>query len=83
MLHFAIGLNAASKNKEAAKIFLKWLAKPETGKLFNQKIPGFFPMHKNITSDNVHAQVFMAINDEIGTDVRWVSPQLMDGIALT
>jgi len=77
---FAIGLNAESKNKEAAKIFLKWLAKPETGKLFNQKIPGFFPMYKNITSDNVHAKVFMAINDEIGTDVRWASPQIMDGI---
>jgi branched-chain amino acid transport system substrate-binding protein len=76
----AIGLNAASKHKDEAKLFLAWLAKPETGQLFNQKIPGFFPMHKKVSSDNKHAQDFLAISDGIGTDVRWAFPKLMDGI---
>jgi branched-chain amino acid transport system substrate-binding protein len=77
---FAIGLNAASKHQEEAKLFLAWLAKPETGKLFNQKIPGFFPMHKKVSSENKHAQDFLAISEGVGTDVRWAFPKLMDSI---
>ena len=40
----ALGLNAASKNKEAARIFLEWVATPEFAELYANALPGFFPL---------------------------------------
>jgi raffinose/stachyose/melibiose transport system substrate-binding protein len=40
----AMGLNAASKNKEDAKKFLEWLTTPEFAKLYANALPGFFPL---------------------------------------
>jgi len=42
----AMGLNAASKNKEDAKKFLEWLATPEFAALYANALPGFFPLSK-------------------------------------
>ena len=38
------GLNAASKNKEAARTFLEWLAGPEFARLYANALPGFYPL---------------------------------------
>jgi raffinose/stachyose/melibiose transport system substrate-binding protein len=40
----ALGLNAASKNKEAAKKFLSWVASDEFAQLYANALPGFFPL---------------------------------------
>ena len=76
---FGIGLNAASKHKEEAKLLLEWLAKPETGELLSNELPGFFPMHKKAPAiRNKHANAFIALNEGRETDVRWAFPKLMD-----
>ena len=41
----ALGLNAASKHKEAAKKFLSWLTTKEFAELYGNALPGFFPLH--------------------------------------
>ncbi len=39
-----LGMNAASKNPEAAKAFLSWVASPEFASIFGNALPGFFPL---------------------------------------
>lgn len=76
----AIGMNAASKNPEAAKTFLQWL---ETGKFaeeFGNQVPGFFGVSKNTPAlkDPV-ATAFLDFNKQAkGTDIRFVWEKLMD-----
>jgi branched-chain amino acid transport system substrate-binding protein len=78
---FGVALNAASKHKAEAKIFLEWLTQPETAALFSYELPGFFPMHeKRLKIDNEQAQTFLDLNQGRGTDVRWAYPKLMEGI---
>ncbi|MDM8558434.1 extracellular solute-binding protein [Candidatus Parabeggiatoa sp. HSG14] len=78
---FGIGLNASSTHKKEAKLFLEWLAQPETAELFSNELPGSFPMHKTApTIHNEHAKTFLALNEGRDTDVRWAFPKLMDGI---
>ena len=40
----AMGLNAASKNQDAAKTFLTWVASDEFQGLYGNALPGFFPL---------------------------------------
>ncbi len=40
----ALGLNAASKNKDAARAFLSWVASDEFAQLYANALPGFFPL---------------------------------------
>src|ERR1700729_331629 len=40
----ALGLNSASKNKEAARTLLSWVATPEFAALYSNALPGFFPL---------------------------------------
>ena len=40
----AIGINAKSKNAEAAKTFLAWVASPEFAEIYANALPGFFPL---------------------------------------
>jgi raffinose/stachyose/melibiose transport system substrate-binding protein len=40
----AMALNAASKNKEAARTFLAWVATPEFAELYANALPGFYPL---------------------------------------
>jgi len=42
----AVGVNAASKNKEDAKKFLEWLTTPEFAEIYANALPGFFPLSK-------------------------------------
>lgn len=59
MPDMAIGINKASKNKDAAKVFLSWLATPEFQELYVNAAPGFFAMSKHdIKYENALAQAF-------------------------
>jgi raffinose/stachyose/melibiose transport system substrate-binding protein len=40
----AIGINAKSKNVEAARTFLAWVASPEFAEIYANELPGFFPL---------------------------------------
>lgn len=40
----AMGINAKSPNKEAARTFLSWVASPEFATLYANALPGFFPL---------------------------------------
>lgn len=49
----ALGLNAASKNKDAAMVFLKWVGSEDFAKLYGNALPGFFPLiDKPVQIDN-------------------------------
>lgn len=59
MPDMAIGINASSKNKEAAKTFLNWIADTEFQELFVNSAPGFFAMSdRPVTYNNALAQEF-------------------------
>ncbi len=79
-LDAGMGLNAASKNKEAARLFLQWIARPEFGCLLGNHLPGFFPLHKKVpVLDNYHANQFLCLNHGRGTDIRLAWEKLRDG----
>ncbi|OIQ77012.1 multiple sugar-binding protein precursor [mine drainage metagenome] len=40
----ALGLNAASKNKDAAMTFLKWVGSEDFAAIYGNALPGFFPL---------------------------------------
>ncbi|MDR3494695.1 MAG: ABC transporter substrate-binding protein [Ancalomicrobiaceae bacterium] len=40
----ALGMNAHSKNLDAAKTFLAWVASPEFGSIYANALPGFFSL---------------------------------------
>lgn len=59
MPDMAIGINAASPNQEAARIFLDWVAGPEFQQIYVNTAPGFFAMsNQAVTYDNALAQSF-------------------------
>jgi len=67
----AMGLNSASKNKEAARTFLSWIASDEFAQLYANALPGFFPLAnvKYTVSDPV-AQQFLDWRKECQTTFR-------------
>ncbi|WP_163337783.1 ABC transporter substrate-binding protein [Desulfopila sp. IMCC35008] len=75
-----IGLNASSQYIEEAKLFLQWMATSEFASLLIEHLPGFFPMHNDITViKNKHARVFLGFNDTYQTDSRFVWGKIRDG----
>ena len=77
---FAFGLNQASVHKREAKLLLAWLSSEEAAELFAAKLPGLFPMHKQIPEiSNRHAKTFLSLNEGRGTDVLWASSILQSG----
>ncbi len=80
-LDAGMGLNAASENQEAAKVFLDWLSGPQLAELLAAELPGFFPAHEEIpVVENEHAATFLGFNETAaGLDVRWAWPVLLDG----
>ncbi|MCP4167412.1 MAG: extracellular solute-binding protein, partial [Chloroflexi bacterium] len=79
-LDAGMGMNAASENKEAAKLFLEWMASDELAQLLANELPGFFPIHVNAPAvENEHANTFLGLNEGRGLDVRWAWPVLLDG----
>jgi raffinose/stachyose/melibiose transport system substrate-binding protein len=75
-----MGLNAASTQKDAARVFLSWLTSPDTGKLLAELLPGFFPMHAARPQlDNVHVQSFLHLSEGRDDDIRFVWEGLREG----
>lgn len=76
----AIAINPASKNIEAAKTFLTWLAGPQGAKAIGDNLVGVFPMSKNaVKLENAYANTFLGFNTGTGQDARFVWPKLMVG----
>lgn len=66
-----IGLNAASKNAEQAKVFLNWVASPEFAEIYANALPGFFSLNSTAVklSDPV-AQEFVSWREKCQPTIR-------------
>ena len=64
-------MNAKSKNADAAKTFLSWVASSEFASLYSNALPGFFPLSnaKIKISDDV-AQTFVSWRGECKSTIR-------------
>jgi raffinose/stachyose/melibiose transport system substrate-binding protein len=68
----ALALNAASAHPTEARIFLAWLATPETEALISKELPGLFTPHSKIPpSPNPRAQAFLTLLGKHETDIGW------------
>jgi raffinose/stachyose/melibiose transport system substrate-binding protein len=66
-----IGLNAASKNADAAKKFLSWVASSEFGTIFANSLPGFYPLaNAPVTIEDPLAQEFASWRGECEKTIR-------------
>ncbi|MGF1477416.1 MAG: ABC transporter substrate-binding protein [Geminicoccaceae bacterium] len=67
----ALGINPASDNQEAAKIFLEWVASAEFAEIYSNELPGFFSLsnHK-IDLTNELAREFLGWREECGSTIR-------------
>ena len=67
----ALGLNAASKNADAAKAFLEWVGTPEFATLYGNALPGFFPLQKEaVTIEDPLAQEFLSWRGTCESTIR-------------
>ncbi len=67
----AMGLNAASQNKEAGMLFLEWMTTQEFAQLYSSALPGFYSLSDHpITLDNPVAQEFVNWRNECETTIR-------------
>src|SRR5688572_17916723 len=66
-----IGMNAATKNPEDAKVFLDWIGSEEFAGIFANSLPGFYSLSsaKVNLSDDV-AQTFVSWRDECKSTIR-------------
>ncbi len=66
-----MGLNAASDNKEAARVFLEWLTTPEFAELYANALPGFFPLsNAEVTLQDPLAQEFLSWREDCESTIR-------------
>jgi len=66
-----LGMNAASKNADAAKTFLSWVASPEFASIFGNALPGFFPLSKTpVELDDPLAKEFVSWRGECESTIR-------------
>ncbi len=57
----ALAMNAATKNPDAAKKFLEWVASKEFATLYGNSLPGFFPLtSEKVTLDDPLANEFLS-----------------------
>ena len=67
----AMGMNAATKNPEAAKTFLSWVASPEFAELYANALPGFFSLAKQpVTLTDPLAQEFQSWRNDCQSTIR-------------
>jgi raffinose/stachyose/melibiose transport system substrate-binding protein len=66
-----IGMNAATKNPEDARVFLDWIGSQEFAGIFANSLPGFYSLSsaKVNLSDDV-AQTFVSWRDECKSTIR-------------
>jgi raffinose/stachyose/melibiose transport system substrate-binding protein len=67
----ALGMNPATKNPEAAKTFLSWVASQEFAELYSNALPGFFTLsNQSITLQDPIAQKFLSWRGECKSTIR-------------
>lgn len=67
----ALGVNAASPNREAAMLFLEWMTTQEFAELYGNALPGFFPLADHpVTLDDPLAQTFIDWRNECQSTIR-------------
>lgn len=66
-----IGLNAKSKNPEAAKTFLTWVASPEFATIYANALPGFFSLNSAaVKMEDPLAQEFVSWREKCKPTIR-------------
>ncbi|MCG7508924.1 ABC transporter substrate-binding protein [Mesorhizobium retamae] len=66
-----IGLNAASKNADAAKTFLSWVASPEFASIYANALPGFFSLNSTaVKMEDPLAQEFVSWREKCKPTIR-------------
>lgn len=66
-----IGMNAATANPEAAKVFLNWVASSEFSTIFANSLPGFFPLsNAEVTLEDPLAQEFISWRSKCESSIR-------------
>ncbi len=67
----AMGLNAASKNAEAARTFLDWMGTSEFATIYANALPGFFSLSSHdIAMEDPLAQEFVSWRNDCGSTIR-------------
>ncbi|MCB6177922.1 ABC transporter substrate-binding protein [Rhodobacter sp. Har01] len=67
----AIGMNAASPNAEAAKVFLEWVGSPEFATLYANALPGFFSLNSTpVEMKDPLAQEFVSWRQKCQSTIR-------------
>lgn len=67
----AIGMNAASPNAEAAKVFLEWVGSAEFAKLYANALPGFFSLNSTpVAMEDPLAQEFVSWRETCQPTIR-------------
>ena len=66
-----IGLNAKSKNADAAKTFLTWVSSPEFAEIYANALPGFFSLNSTpVKMTDPLAQEFVSWRDKCKSTIR-------------
>ncbi|MBR7630107.1 carbohydrate ABC transporter substrate-binding protein [Aeromonas popoffii] len=72
-----MGLNPASKNKEAAMVFLQWLTTSQFAELYTNSLPGFFSLSNHFFDvTNPAAKEMMEWRDQCDSTIR-VATQIL------
>jgi raffinose/stachyose/melibiose transport system substrate-binding protein len=67
----AIGMNAASPNSEAAKVFLDWVGSPEFASMYANALPGFFSLNSTpVVMEDPLAQEFVSWRGKCQSTIR-------------
>ena len=67
----AIGMNAASPNAEAAKVFLEWIGSPEFAAMYANALPGFFSLNSTpVEMADPLAQEFVSWRGKCQSTIR-------------
>jgi raffinose/stachyose/melibiose transport system substrate-binding protein len=67
----ALGMNTATENTDAAKIFLEWMTTPEFAELYSNALPGFFTLSNHMVNlDDPLAQEFMSWREPCEETIR-------------
>ena len=67
----AFGMNTKTKNAEAAKTFLAWVASPDFAKIYSNALPGFFSLQSGtIEQTDPLAKEFVSWRDQCKSTIR-------------
>src|SRR6185295_14769041 len=66
-----MGINAKSKNMDAAKTFMSWVASPEFANIYANALPGFFPLsNAKVELKDKVAQEFVSWRGQCKSSIR-------------